>query len=179
MPQTLAKNWKSRIQIQIAEYTDEQGSRKDPITIFPFNSVNVNFSKSATVMDSVDNSNVGFVFGNRRYTFAVEVFPVRSGANTSADSDQSPLYYLNRLALESKIFDVIITPVKRDITYESPQDQAADDSWAYSGVTVSNCMFTTGGLGSYDTTAGLKIIRFDGLALKLITKGVNGIRIYS
>lgn len=150
-------HWSTRLVLSIKT---EDG---DSETIRPYNSVNINFSRAVSLVDSVDDANVGFIFGNRRYTFSIEVFPVR-GTDSARESTKSALYFLNDLFLNGKIFEFDLLPKKVDVS-NAGADTNADTTWAYEKIKMVNCIFTTGGIGSYDTTAGLKIIRFDGLAL--------------
>lgn len=162
---TYTSNWKARIIPVISE------NGQDPFPVKPYNSLNINFNRNITVIDSVDDGNVGYIFGNRRYTFSIEVFPVAkfasAGTGTLADN---PLVRLNNLFLNSKLFDINLQSEERDLSIQSA-DGSGSTTWAYDTeggediVTLKDCIFITGGIGSYDTTASLKIIRFDGLAL--------------
>jgi hypothetical protein len=157
-------SWKARIIPVIRE------DGRDPYPVKPYNSLNITFNRNISIIDSVDDGNVGYIFGNRRYSFSIEVFPVAkfssSGIGTIGDN---PLVRLNNIFLNSRVFDIILTSEERDLSITA-EDGKRSSTWAYDNepgevVTLRDCLFTSGGIGSYDTTASLKIIRFDGLAL--------------
>lgn len=147
-------NWSTRLGL----FIKKSGGTEQRVQ--PYNSINVNFTRAVSLIDSVDDANIGFIFGNRRYSFSIEVFPVKVG--DAKDSDLSPMKFLNELFLTGDIFEIRLFPYTTDV---SNVIDGTDNTWAYTEVKLQDCIFTTGGLGLYDTTAGLKIIRFDGLAL--------------
>lgn len=152
---TDARAWKAKVKLVVI-YNNQN------YNITPYNSINVNFNRAINVLDSVDNANVGYVFGNRRYTFTIEVFPIVS--YTQQARAQSPLRVLNDLLLKGKVFQVLLLAVSEEQDADAFGLSAANN-WAYKGCQLLDCVFVSGGVGTYDSTSLQKVIRFDGLAL--------------
>lgn len=130
-------------------------------TLFPVQSFGWTFDTPQNIIDTVDNANVGYENLNRRYKYVMSVHPL------SVDNSKQAIAavrFLNDMALRQKTFPM--TYVKAET--QEFEEAGKEIQWVYESVNLLSCRLEGGGIGQYDSSAGMRVQTYTGKSLGVL-----------